>query len=283
MSSLSTDKEKSIIKGLEEIQSSGGNIIQIFVSNPVGRQGKLDIYKDIGPNIKKYLKKTKCKIVIHSSYLLNFAKNDNHNNIKTLYNELIVADQIGAIGCVIHVGKYLELNLLNAKENMYSALIKIMDDILDAKLKIKVLLETCAGQGTELFPTENNSIDELAEFYNRFPNKYKKILNICVDTCHIHSAGYNMSDKDNVKKFFNEFKKKIGIKNLGLIHINDSKTPFNSHVDRHQELGKGSIGLIGLKEVVINAIDYKIPLILETPNNGYIREIPWMIGIKLKK
>jgi deoxyribonuclease-4 len=216
------------------------------------------------------------KLVIHSPYTINIAIKNNLINIsywiKSIHNELIIANLIGAIGCVIHVGKYLSLDIPDAKKYMYLTLKYLIHRVKSDKLNVFILLETCAGQGTELL----SDFEELALFYNKFNDNDKKVLKICVDTCHIYSAGFDISTKSKVKDFFKLFNEKIGIENLALIHLNDSATVYNSHVDRHQNIGKGSIGFEGLKEFVIFAYKYKIPIILETPNNGYIKEIPWI-------
>ena len=113
------------------------------------------------------------------------------------------------------------------------------------KLNVKIILETAAGQGTELL----TNIYNLINFYEKFSNEEKEILKICIDTCHIYSAGHDIREEEQVELFIKILKKGIGMKNIALIHLNDSKREFNSHVDRHEKLGKGTIGLEGLKEI----------------------------------
>ena len=268
--------DKAINSAFDDILSLGGNMIQIFISNPMGRHKKdfIGKFSNYGENIKKILKKRKCAIVIHSPYLLNLAKKvispQEAYWIKAFYEELIVADMIGAIGCVIHVGKALELSEDISLNYMFLALKYLIKEVKENNLKVKIILETAAGQGTELL----SNLHHLAIFYNKFSTEEKKILKICIDTCHIFSAGHDIRKKEQVDTLFKNIKKDFGMKNIALIHLNDSKREFNSHVDRHEKLGFGKIGLEGLKRFIDYAYRYKIPIILETPNNGYLKEIP---------
>ena len=124
--------------------------------------------------------------------------------------------------------------------------------------------------------TEENTLDELSNFYHRFSKEEKKKIKICVDTCHIYSGGFDISTKKKVRYFFLLFERMIGLEYLALIHFNDSKTEYNSHVDRHEKIGKGKIGLSGLKEFIKQSYKFKIPLILETHGEAYKKEIPWI-------
>jgi deoxyribonuclease-4 len=277
-----------INKSIDEVNRYKGNLIQIFVSNPIGKHPNniLDKYDKISKDIKNYSTEKLTKIVIHSPYTLNFAKQFNIKSywIKTILDELRIAHKIGAIGCVIHVGKYLDLDVNLATQNMYLSLKYIVSVIRSEKLKVSLILETAAGQGTELFVTESNTIDDLANFYHRFNKEDKKILKICVDTCHIFSGGFDISSKKKVRYFFILFDKIIGLEHLALIHFNDSKTEYNSHKDRHEKIGKGKIKISGLIEFIRQAYKFKIPLILETHEDAYKKEIPWINKIinKLK-
>ena len=270
----------NLFKSIDEVNLYGGNFIQIFVTNPMGKASNdsLKKYKDLGPKIKSYCENNQTKIVVHCPYILNFAKefNEESNEIKRILLELRIAHEIGAIGCVIHVGKRLELDINVATQNMYKSIKYILSKIREEKLDIKLILETAAGQGTELFVTEDNGLDELANFYHRFTKEDKKIFKLCVDTCHIFSAGFDIGSKKKVRYFFILFDKMIGLEHLALIHFNDSKTLYNSHVDRHEQIGKGHIGLSGLAEFIRQAKRFKIPLCLETHGDAYKKEIIWI-------
>lgn len=270
----------NLFKSIDEVNKYNGNFMQIFVTNPLGRASpdSLKKYKEIGPEIKKYCENNQTKIVVHSPYVLNFAKefNENSHQITRILLELKIAHEIGALGCVIHVGKSLELDINDATLNMYKSIKYILEKIKENKLDSILILETAAGQGSELLVTEENEIDDLANFYHRFTKDDRKIFKLCVDTCHIFSAGFDISNKKKVRYFFILFDKMIGLENLALIHFNDSKTEYNSHKDRHERIGKGYIGLSGLAEFVRQAYRFKIPIILETHGDSYKKEIPWI-------
>ena len=270
----------NLFKSVDEVNKYYGNFMQIFVTNPLGRASpdSLKKYKEIGPEIKKYCENNQTKIVVHSPYVLNFAKefNENSHQITRILLELKIAHEIGALGCVIHVGKSLELDINDATLNMYKSIKYILEKIKENKLDSILILETAAGQGSELLVTEENEIDDLANFYHRFTKDDRKIFKLCVDTCHIFSAGFDISNKRKVRYFFILFDKMIGLENLALIHFNDSKTEYNSHKDRHERIGKGYIGLSGLAEFVRQAYRFKIPIILETHGDSYKKEIPWI-------
>jgi deoxyribonuclease-4 len=262
-----------IDKAILGIHNMGGNCLQIFVSNPMS--GKvtdkaMQFYKERGSNIQKMLNEMNVKLFIHSPYTLNFAKDKINNSwascywITALINELEIAHHIGAVGCVIHVGKSLDLNIDIATNNMHESLLYVIEQIKIKKLNSIIILETGAGQGTEMFLTENNTIDGFANFYNLFTFDEKQYIKTCVDTCHIYSAGYCISSRKICQQFFAEFQEKIGLENLVLIHLNDSKKECCAKVDRHENLGKGHIGQ-GINAFISFASSINIPLILETP------------------
>lgn len=281
-----------IINAIIGINNIGGNCLQIFVSNP--RSGKisdksLNYYKEQGSEIQNLLNELQIKLFIHSPYTFNFAKNDWKNSywIKSYIKELEIAHHIGAIGCVIHVGKSLDIDVNIATNNMYNSLSYVINEIKRKKLNSIIILETGAGQGTEMFLTENNSIDGFSNFYNLFTKEQKKYIKVCVDTCHIFSAGYCINNKNICNQFFTEFHEKIGIKHLALIHLNDSKKDCCSKVDRHENLGKGYIGQ-GIHLFILFGHSNNIPLILETPEPNpneiiAIKEIATIRKAKNKK
>jgi len=267
-----------VIYGVEKaimgVNKMGGNCLQVFVSSPMSgnvTDKAMILYRTNGDKIKKSLQDNKSKLFIHSPYTFNFAKpklNDYWLNcywVRSYLKELEIAHIIGAVGCVIHVGKSLDMTLDEAENNMYESLSFIIEQIKNKQLNSVIILETGAGQGTEMFLTENNSLDKFANFYGRFTDEQKNHIKLCVDTCHIFSAGYCISDPKICIKFFSEFESKIGLENLALIHLNDSQKQCNCHVDRHANLGDGMIGLNGIGMFILLSYMLNIPMILETP------------------
>lgn len=269
---------KNIIKSLEEVKDLGGNFIQIFLNNPRSLKRNTGLflkYETLAPIIKQYCLDNDCKIVVHSSYVLNFAS-PLEDYFLLLQDELEVCDWLGGIGCVIHMGKSLNMDIDVATENMYNSVKRLINFIKTNKLKSKLILETVAGQGTEMFVTENNSIMNLVNFYNRFTKNEKKYVKICIDTCHIFSAGYDIRTSKQVSKLFDDLIKYDLLDQIALIHFNDSKREYNSHVDRHEAIGYGKIGIKGLSSMLKHALNNNIPCMLETPDDSYTVEIPWI-------
>lgn len=266
---------KGLYKAIDNALEYDCNMLQVFVSNPMGRSNdtKIDYYLKESDKIQEYLEEKDMKIVIHAPYILNLAKIPEFGKneswwLKALWKELLISHYISSLGVVFHVGKYLDLTILDGKMNMYKSIKYLINKMKEDKLKTYLILETSAGQGTELFATRDDDISEFVKFYNMFTKQEKKYLKICVDTCHIFTAGYDIRTKKQVNNFFNTFNTLIGIEHLVLIHLNDSKSELSQNVDRHENLGQGKIGLNGLKQVIKIAKQFNIPTILETPDSS---------------
>lgn len=259
---------KGILHGLKSMQSIGGNFIQIFLSNPLSIKYKNKLTQKDFDDICSFTSSEHMKIIVHLPYVINLAKSNSVNAVKLICNQLLVSNSINSIGCIVHVGKYLSLTHDDAINNMYNAFVNIINFIQTNNLKTYIILETPASQGTELL----TNISDLSNFYNKFTPIQKKYFKICIDTCHIFASGIDIRDEHAVFALFKDLKKKIGLNNIAVIHLNDSKYEFNSHKDRHENLGKGKIGVNGIVSIINLASKYKIPLILETPTN-YINDI----------
>jgi deoxyribonuclease-4 len=279
--------KNGITSALDEIVEVGGNLIQIFVSNPMSTKcsfSKEKYNEKTFKQIREKLESTETKLVIHLPYVINLAKPLEPDSMKSWWidmicKHLVISEAMGSIGCVVHVGKYLKLTETEGLENMYESLKLIIDFIRKHNMSTHIILETAAGQGTELITTSNNSLVEFANFYNRFDESDKAHIKICIDTCHIFAAGYDIREKSQVKEFFDQFNEHIGLEHIDLIHLNDSEKGCGSCVDRHANLGKGAIGIEGLRHFIRYGIYYKIPMVLETPD-GYVEEIALINEVK---
>ena len=215
--------------------------------------------------IKKTIKKYNLQGIIHSSYTINLSNdwNDYSYWIINLIDDIKFAHECKIKYVVVHCGKAKDKTKEEAYNNMFSSLLYVLTKTI--KLNPILLIETSSGQGSELC----YKLEDLGYFYNKFKKlKIKNKIKICIDSCHIFSAGYDITSKTKIKEFFNKFNKLIGFEHICLIHLNDSKTKLNSRKDRHENIGYGYIGaknLLYFVKYVNKYINKKIPFILETP------------------
>jgi deoxyribonuclease-4 len=267
----------TLIRNLKQALEKDAHVVQIFAGSPLSRMTEKTFDEKIkaAPEIKKFITENDMKIFIHSPYTLNFAKDANTEEpywINALFKELQIAQAMGAEGCVLHMGKAVGKKAEVAEKNMYDNLNAVIDLMDKEKLTVKVFVETSAGQGSELYPTKENSIKELVRFWKQFNAHQKKYLGLCVDTCHIYAAGYDIGTKEQVETFFKDFEKEIGLKHLGIVHINNSLGELGCCADRHACLQYGKIHFDGIVAFVLECYLKKIPIVLETP--GAIAEVP---------
>ena len=264
-------KQVNVLNTLQVAKNDyGASMLQIFVGNP--RSGRMsqktfDQYSNEAINVRNYLENNNMRLVIHSPYVFNFARDPNTDDafwINELWHELCISQALGSVGCVLHMGKAVGLKKDIAEKNMIDSISIILNKMKSFNMTTKLIIETSAGQGTELFTTENNSIEPLIRLWNSFDKELQKYFGFCIDTCHIHSAGYNIEKTQYIDKLFDDFDESIGLHNLLLIHLNNSSTKYNSHVDRHGTLKEGSITTDSLLHFATKSFTYNIPVVLET-------------------
>lgn len=199
-------------------------------------------------------------VVCHAPYIVNLGNRSDEEkynfSIDFIRNELKRCDTMHITKMVLHPG-----NAVGgiSKEEGLNNIATALNAILDGTTKCQILLETMAGKGTECAST----IDEMAYLINHVSKTDQ--IGVCLDTCHINDAGYDLTDFDT---YLQEFDEKIGLSKIGCIHINDSKNPIGSHKDRHANLGKGTIGFDTLLKIIYHEKLDDIPKILETPYIG---------------
>ena len=263
---------EGLLNAAKSVKNAGGNIVQIFLTSP----GERKVSKKTEPELIafcEYLKKNKMKVVVHSSYIINIARSwDNHSWwLKVLQLEIEYAAKIDAIGVVVHFGKQLDLTQKEGYTNMLTSTMHVLDKTKKYS-SVKLLFETTAGQGTEMC----YKLKDLGYFYNKMKKSYPDIINrigICLDTCHIFAAGYDLKSKEKIELYFKLFDKLVGINNISLVHFNDSKCDVGCRVDRHENIGKGYIGKTNLQLMFNYFKKLNKYIILETPNEGYKTEI----------
>ena len=201
-------------------------------------------------------------VIAHAPYIVNLANRKDEDKylfmVNFLKKELERCEKLGINKIVLHPGSHVGLGVDEAILNITSAL----NMILDNENGVIICLETMAGKGTEV----GRTFEQLKEIIDGV--KYKNRVMVCLDTCHINDAGYDLSDFDNVLE---EFDRVIGIDKIACVHLNDSKNECRSQKDRHANIGYGTIGFDNLIGVLYHAKLKEVPFILETP---YINKKP---------
>lgn len=249
-------------KALERISAMGGNCLQIFSASPRGwnRATVTDESKRLFLDTKKKL--AIHEVFFHASYLVNLADGGRigEESKKSLIAELAVASQLGIVGSIVHVGSFKGNSPAIwdvSQDKRYSILINNINEILASTPQDTFLIIENAGN-----KKIGQNIDEIASIIRDVDNER---LKVCLDTCHLFSAGYKLSTQKKMDTYFDEFEKKIGLKKLIVMHVNDSRDPFNSGRDRHENIGEGTLSLAPFKLLLNDKRTRNLPFIIETP------------------
>ena len=257
----------------KEAVALGGNTFQFFTRNPRGGAAKAIDEKDV-ESFKAFAKENGIHVILaHAPYTLNacsadestreFAKNTFADDLKRM--EYVPGNLYN-----FHPGSHVKQGV----EIGIDYITQMLNEVLKPEQTTKVLRETMAGKGSEI----GRSFEELRAIIDRV--ELNDHLGVCLDTCHVYDAGYDIvNDLDGVLKQFDEI---IGIDRLYAIHINDSKNPFESHKDRHEKIGEGSIGTEAFERIINHPMLADKPFFLETPNelDGYAKEIALLKSLR---
>ncbi len=262
----------SIAGGVKNAPLNGEKIgceaIQIFTKNQ--RQWKAKPYEK--EEIEEYfnnLNKVKIKkVVAHTSYLINLASPTEEifeKSINALIDDLERCNSLKIPFTIIHPGSHLGEGVDKGIERIVIGIERVFEKVK----KGGIALETVAGQGSNI-GFEFEQLEKIIEGV-----KEKDRIFVCFDTAHTFEAGYDIKTQNGFKKVLDEFDKIIGIEKLYAFHLNDSKTPLGSNVDRHENIGKGFLGLEPFKFLVNNKEFKDHPMILETPGGDdmYIEDL----------
>ena len=244
------------------------NTFQFFLRNPRGGAAK-----DIKPaDVSEFLALAKQngfgKILAHAPYTLNPCSKD--TSVREFAGE-VFADDLKRMENLpgnlynFHPGSHVGQGVAAAIPQT----VEILDAVMPEARHTTVLLETMSGKGSEV----GSRFEELAEIISRASSNAPERLGVCLDTCHVYSAGYDIVNR--LDEVLEEFDRVIGLNRLHAIHLNDSMTEFASHKDRHERLGHGTIGKDALIRFINHSALKGIPVNLETPNEipGYEEEI----------
>ncbi len=260
-SHVSFTNKDQLVGSVEEANSYGANTFMFYTGAPQNtNRSKID--KDITKEAFSLMKKygiNASKVIVHAPYIINLANNKEEEKYefskRFLKEEISRCHELNIHYLVLHPGSHVGLGEEVAITNITNALNEILNNSYD----VIVLLETMAGKGTEV----GRTIDEVKSIIDKIDHKDK--IGICLDTCHLNDAGYDVSNFDSI---LDEIDSKIGLSYVKCVHVNDSKNPIDSHKDRHANIGFGTIGFDNLIKIIYNSRLDNIPKILETPYIG---------------
>ncbi len=247
-------KDTGILGSVKEALSYGATTFMFYTGAPQNT-----IRSSIDENIVKEADKLmrennidKNKVIVHAPYIINLANTEKYEfAVEFLKQEIKRCEQLGMKYLVLHPGSHVGLGVDIGIKNIISGLNEVLKNS-----NVTILLETMAGKGSEIGKT----FDELERIIVKIEKK--ELIGVCMDTCHLNDSGYNISEFDDILDLFD---KKVGMKYLKCIHINDSKNILSSNKDRHENIGFGTIGFDNLLKVIYHDKLKDIPKILETP------------------
>ena len=251
----------------------GANAFQYFSRNPRGGAAKEFDKSDAGKLLDIAARNGFAPFLVHAPYTFNPCSADaglRDFARKAMCEDLLRQQNLPGSYYNFHPGSHVG----QGAEKGISMIAELLNEILLPEQSCVVLLETMSGKGSEV----GASFGEIAEIMERV--KMNRKLGVCLDTCHVYSAGYDIVR--NLDGVLEEFDSKIGLERLKAVHLNDSMTPFNSRKDRHAKIGEGTIGLDAIERIINHPKLSSLPFYLETPNelSGYAREIALLRSLR---
>lgn len=253
-SHVSFKSDKQLLGSVNEALSYGENTFMFYTGAPQNTK-RSNINDNLTNKALEVMKENNINIdnvIVHAPYIVNLAKEDNDFAISFLKQEIKRCSMLHIKYMVLHPGSSVSIT----KEEGINNIINALNIILDNEYDVTICLETMAGKGNEV----GSNLLEIKNIINKI--EYQNKIGVCLDTCHLNDAGYDISNFDSI---LDEIDKLIGIDKIKCIHINDSKNILGSKKDRHENIGLGSIGFNNLINVIYNKRISNIPKILETP------------------
>lgn len=257
-SHVSFKKEDQLLGSVKEAISYGANAIMLYTGAPQNTR-RNDLDDSLTKEAYKLLEENNIDInnvIVHAPYIINLANTEKKESyefsINFLIDEVKRVEQLGLKKIVLHPGSFVNLDLDTGINNIINAL----NRVFEYKSEVLICLETMAGKGSEI----GFDLAHIKRIIDGV-NDSNRLL-VCLDTCHLNDAGYDMSKFD---LFLEEFDKIIGIDKIGCVHVNDSKNNKGDKKDRHENIGYGTLGFNNLINIIYNEKLQSIPKILETP------------------
>lgn len=256
-SHVSFNKDKQMLLSVGEALSYKANTFMFYTGAPQNTK-RVELDDKLIEEAKKLMLDNDIDInnvVVHAPYIINPANSKNRDfNISFLRQEISRVEKLGISKLVLHPGSHVGLGVDVGINNI----VDVLKNSIDEDTIVDICLETMAGKGSEI----GSSFEEIKRIIDKVGSNHIKV---CLDTCHINDAGYDLSDFD---KILDEFDSIIGLDKLAVIHINDSKNCLGTHKDRHENIGLGYIGFDKLMNIIYHEKLKDVPKILETPYVG---------------
>ena len=248
-----------VSKSVERAAALDCSTMQIFSHSPRQWQKSVISAEEARQFVRLRKKYHIDPVFIHASYLINLASLSDtvlNKSIDLLSYELDTADALGVDYVVLHTGSASGDDERKARKRAAGAILKAAGS---NEHRASIILENTAGQRGDI----TSSVRELGEVIGM--SGCSSIAGICIDTCHAFSSGYDLRTREGIDRLFSEVGEHIGLDKLKLIHLNDSKKPAGSGIDRHEHVGEGFIGIAGFSNILSDKRITRVPLILETP------------------
>ena len=249
--------------GIERALAVRARALQIFTKNASQWKGKPITDEGAAAFRASWSASGLAPVIAHDSYLINLATPDRalrQQSVEALADELLRCEILGIGFLVAHAGAHVGSGVLEGCDRAAESINEAR--VLAPAPTVIVLLETVAGQGTTL----GRKFEELARLRSGVGRR--DLVQFCLDTCHVHAAGYDLTTDQGYEETFREFDAILGLESLRAIHVNDSKNERGSHVDRHEHIGKGKIGADAFARVMRDLRFTAVPKILETPKGA---------------
>lgn len=257
-SHVSMSGKEMLLGSVKEAISYGANTFMFYTGAPQNTARK-PVSQLRVEEAKEYMKEHHISIddvVVHAPYIINLANTVKPETyelaVRFLKEEIARCEEIGVSRLVLHPGSHVKAG----DEAGLKQIVKGLNEVLREDQKVHIALETMAGKGSEM----GRTFDQIQYMIEN--TKHSSLLGVCLDTCHIHDAGYDLTHFDDILEEFNQ---KIGLDRLLVVHVNDSKNERGAHKDRHENIGYGYIGFETLNQIVHHPKLKDVPKILETP------------------
>jgi deoxyribonuclease IV len=247
-------------RAVDRAHASRCEALQIFTKS-AGQWRARELPDDEVALFRRRVKETGiCPVVAHNSYLINVAAATpslREQSIAALGEELDRAELLGLDGLIMHPGSYTT----GTEQEGLRAIGRAIAGLLKARprYRVRILLEHTAGQGTNL----GHRFEHLAAILEHAGGSNR--IGVCLDTCHLLTAGYDLCTDEGYAATFRDFDRVVGLDRLRVFHLNDSKQPCGSRIDRHEHIGKGCLGLEPFRKLLNDPRFADLPMLLETP------------------